>query len=103
MRFVDREKEMARLQQLLKADSSSFIIIRGRRRIGKSTLIGKMLGEKDIYYEAYRTDPANQMAGLSRMVAIDYKKNVAGKFVLVDGDKYALILRLTNMELKSIE
>ena len=33
----------------------------------------------------------------------DYKKNVAGKFVLVDGDKYALILRLTNMELKSIE
>ena len=69
MRFVDREKEMARLQQLLKADSPSFIIIRGRRRIGKSTLIGKVLGEKDIYYEADRTDPANQMAGLSRMVA----------------------------------
>ena len=84
MRFVDREKEMARLQQLLKADSPSFIIIRGRRRIGKSTLIGKVLGEKDIYYEADRTDPANQMAGLSRMVAIDYKKNVAGKFVLVE-------------------
>ena len=62
--------------------------------------------------------------------AIDYKKNIAGKFVLVgggqkgieplvmanggtpyraflegrvDGEKYALILRLTNMELKSIE
>ena len=62
--------------------------------------------------------------------AIDYKKNIAGKFVLVggeqkdieplvmanggtpyraflegrvDGDKYALILHLTNMELKSIE
>ncbi len=33
----------------------------------------------------------------------DYKKNGAGKFVRVDGDKYALILRLTNMELKSIE
>ena len=43
-----------------------------------------MLGEKDIYYEADRTDPANQMAGLSRMVAIDYKKTVAGKFVLVE-------------------
>ncbi len=69
MKFVDREKEMARLQQLLKADSPSFVIIRGRRRIGKSTLIGKVLGEKDIYYEADRTDPPNQMAGLSRMVA----------------------------------
>ena len=48
MRFVDREKEVARLQQLLKAVSPSFIIIRGRRRIGKSTLIGKVLGNKDI-------------------------------------------------------
>lgn len=72
MRFVDREKEMARLQQLLKADSPSFVIIRGRRRIGKSTLIGKVLGDKDIYYEADRTDPVNQMAGLSRMVAHVY-------------------------------
>ncbi len=69
MKFVDREKEMARLQQLVKADSPSFVIIRGRRRIGKSTLIGKVLGEKDIYYEADRTDPANQMAGLSSMAA----------------------------------
>ena len=39
MRFVDREKEVARLQQLLKADSPSFIIIRGRRRIGKSIIV----------------------------------------------------------------
>ena len=49
MRFVDREKEIARLQQLLKGDSPYFVIIRGRRRIGKSTLIGKVLCEKDIY------------------------------------------------------
>ena len=69
MRFVDREKEIARLQQLLKGDSPYFVIIRGRRRIGKSTLIGKVLCEKDIYYEADRTDPVNQMAELSRMVA----------------------------------
>lgn len=69
MKFVDREKEIARLQQLLRSDSPSFVIIRGRRRIGKSTLIGKVLTEKDIYYEADRTDPINQMAGLSSMVA----------------------------------
>ena len=68
MKFVDRKKEMSRLQQLLKANNPSFVIIRGRRRIGKSTLIGKVLNERDIYYEADRTDPINQMAGLSRMV-----------------------------------
>ena len=73
MRFVDRKREMARLQQLLKADTPSFVIIRGRRRIGKSTLIGKVLNERDIYYEADRTDPINQMTGLSRMVAHIYQ------------------------------
>ena len=69
MKFVDREHEIARLQQLLNGDSPSFVIIRGRRRIGKSSLIGKVLSEKDIYFEADRTDPINQMAELSRMVA----------------------------------
>ena len=60
MKFVDREHEIARLQQLLNGDSPSFVIIRGRRRIGKSSLIGKVLSEKDIYFEADRTDPINQ-------------------------------------------
>lgn len=69
MKFVDRKKEIERIQHLLNSDSPSFVIIRGRRRIGKSTLIGKVLTEKDIYYEADRTDPVNQMAGLSSMVA----------------------------------
>ncbi len=69
MKFVDRKKEIERIQHLLNSDSPSFVIIRGRRRIGKSTLIGKVLTEKDIYYEADRTDQVNQMAGLSSMVA----------------------------------
>lgn len=69
MKFVDREKELTRLSGLLNAESPAFIIIRGRRRIGKSTLIGKVLKETDIYYEADRTDPANQMALLSRIIA----------------------------------
>jgi len=69
MKFVDRNKELERLEKLLKADSPAFIIIRGRRRIGKSTLIGKVLKDTDIYFEADRTDPTNQMIGLSRIAA----------------------------------
>ena len=69
MKFVDREKELARLKELLGAQRPAFIIVRGRRRIGKSALISKVLKENDIYFEADRTDPASQMAGLSRMVA----------------------------------
>ncbi|MDN3504018.1 MAG: ATP-binding protein [Rhabdochlamydiaceae bacterium] len=39
MRFIGRTKELDTLDQLLKKKSASFVVIRGRRRIGKSRLI----------------------------------------------------------------
>lgn len=38
-RFVGRSRELKKLKNLLGKDSASFVIIRGRRRIGKSRLI----------------------------------------------------------------
>ena len=37
-RFIGREHELARLKELLKKKTSSLVVIRGRRRIGKSRL-----------------------------------------------------------------
>lgn len=39
MRFIGREKELATLTSITKKDVASFIVIRGRRRIGKSRLV----------------------------------------------------------------
>ena len=39
MKFVGREQELSELNELWERRSSSFVICRGRRRIGKSTLI----------------------------------------------------------------
>ncbi len=39
--FVGREKEMARLKGLQSKSSASFIVVRGRRRIGKSRLLSE--------------------------------------------------------------
>ena len=39
--FVGREAEMARLEGLLSARSASLIVVRGRRRIGKSRLLAE--------------------------------------------------------------
>lgn len=69
MEFVDRQKEQGRLKELLRRDSPQFIIVRGRRRIGKSALIGKVLNDKDIYYEGDRTAPPNQMRTFSQVVS----------------------------------
>ena len=39
MKFVDRIREQAVLQTALETKASNFIVIYGRRRLGKSTLI----------------------------------------------------------------
>ena len=62
MEFVDRKKELARLQQSLKREKPQFIVIYGRRRIGKSTLIKKVMdySRGDIYFLADRTSEPSQ-------------------------------------------
>jgi uncharacterized protein len=62
MEFVDRQKELVRLQQALQRAEPQFIVIYGRRRIGKSTLIKKVLDVEhgDIYFLADKTSEPSQ-------------------------------------------
>ena len=69
MNFVDRQIEYARLKALLSSQRPVFVIVRGRRRIGKSALIGKVLTEKDIYFEADRTDAIEQMRLCAQVIS----------------------------------
>lgn len=41
--FIDREKDKNRLQSALKRADCQFIVVYGRRRIGKSALIKNVL------------------------------------------------------------
>ncbi|MBQ0081549.1 MAG: ATP-binding protein [Alistipes sp.] len=61
MEFVDRTIEQEKLSKLLSTEQPGFAIIRGRRRVGKSTLIKRILTEQDIYFEADKTDVSTQM------------------------------------------
>ncbi|MFZ0565356.1 MAG: ATP-binding protein, partial [Chlamydiales bacterium] len=47
MRFVGREAELKQLNQLFKKKSASLVVIRGRRRIGKSRLISEFTKGKN--------------------------------------------------------
>jgi len=69
MKFVDRIEETKRLKQALNAEKSTFTVIYGRRRLGKSTLITKTLGENDVYYLADQTDSGLQREVLAKMIA----------------------------------
>jgi uncharacterized protein len=67
--FVDRQKEMVRLKRILDSNDAAFLVVYGRRRIGKSTLLQKIIGNKDIYYCADQRNSSLQIASLAEEIA----------------------------------
>jgi AAA+ ATPase superfamily predicted ATPase len=62
-RFVNREEELDRLEKRYDSDSAEFIILYGRRRLGKSELVHESIRERDnaIYYQAIESTAQNQL------------------------------------------
>lgn len=50
MKFVDRESEMKTLQNEYEREGSSFVIMYGWRRVGKTTLISEFIKDKNALF-----------------------------------------------------
>lgn len=72
MEFVDRKKEIIRLERALKSDRPRFIVVYGRRRLGKSTLIKRVLTDTDVYFEADLNEPVIEMQLLVNTIRMTY-------------------------------
>ena len=72
MQFIDRKKEIRRLEKSLESEKKRFIVIYGRRRLGKSTLIKKVLKDNDVYFEADLNEPAMEMQLLVNAIRMIY-------------------------------
>lgn len=72
MKFLDRKRELSELERVLNnPQKASFVVIYGRRRLGKSTLIKKALKPSDVYYMAGDMVDRVQMDMLRQQLA-DY-------------------------------
>lgn len=69
MKFVDRTDETSRLKEALSGNKSTLIVVYGRRRLGKSTLIKRVLTDNDVYFLADRSEKQHQMALLAKVIA----------------------------------
>ena len=69
MKFVDRIDEAARLKDALVRETSSLVVMYGRRRLGKSTLIKRVLSDNDVYFLADRSEGQHQRALLAKVIA----------------------------------
>ncbi|WP_440991720.1 ATP-binding protein [Haloarchaeobius baliensis] len=61
--FVDREDELERLEAAYESDDAEFVVLYGRRRLGKSELVRQsILGRDDaVYYQATESTAENQL------------------------------------------
>lgn len=77
MEFVDRKEEAARLRNALTRDKASVVVMYGRRRLGKSTLLKRVMSDCDIYFLADRSEGQHQRDLLATVIAqsfVDFDK-----------------------------
>ncbi len=72
MKFIDREDEEKRLKTALSRENSSFVVVYGRRRLGKSTLIKRVLTDRDVYFIADRSESEHQIMLLAKVIAKNF-------------------------------
>lgn len=70
--FIDRKDYLERVNNSLQREKPQFIVIYGRRRIGKSKLIREIMNwkRKDIYFLSDQTNEANQRMLFAKTAAL---------------------------------
>lgn len=64
--FLNRQKEIERIQQALQREKPQLIAIYGRRRCGKSTLLQQILPQETIYFSADLREAPLQISAFAR-------------------------------------
>jgi len=70
MRFIDREHELRHLESEYRSGSPKFVVIYGRRRVGKTRLIEEFIkGKEALYYTAAQETEKQQVAEFKNIIA----------------------------------
>lgn len=74
--FIGREREMATLNHLYQSDKFEFVVIYGRRRVGKTALINQFIQDKEaIYYMGVESNSKQNLENFSKNI-MEYKVNI---------------------------
>ena len=67
--FIGRDKELNALDKLYKSDKFEFVVIYGRRRVGKTALINQFMGDKkSIYFMGVESNEKQNLENLSKSI-----------------------------------
>ena len=77
MEFVDRIKEKEKLEKAILSLPAGLIVLYGRRRVGKSALLKRVIRKQDIYFQADRSEASHQREVCAKIIAykiVDFDK-----------------------------
>ena len=74
MKFVNRKSEMERIRSLRNNRESTLLILYGRRRTGKTSLLQQLKKENDIFFTATQNEKTLQIRALASLIS----KNIPG-------------------------
>ena len=97
--FVNREAELAQLNSCYESTDAEFIVLYGRRRLGKSELVRQSIADRDdaVYYQAIESTPENQLeqfvdAATSRFPSLDKLRQDWETLLEALGDQDAIVI-----------
>ena len=74
--FIGRERELAALNRLYTSDKFEFIVIYGRRRVGKTSLINQFISDKQaIYFMGVESTVKQNLENMSKSI-IEYSTGI---------------------------
>ena len=67
--FIGRERELATLNKLYASDKFEFVVIYGRRRVGKTALISQFIDDKNaIYFMGVESNAKQNLENFSKSI-----------------------------------
>ena len=74
--FINRQRELGFLQDRKKGKKSEFIVIYGKRRVGKTELVKQFFKDiRHVYFLADKTSEHDQLKIFSEKIALFFKDN----------------------------
>ena len=74
--FIGRDKELSALDRLYKSDKFEFVVIYGRRRVGKTALINHFIdGKEFIYFMGVESNEKQNLENLSKSI-MEYSNGI---------------------------
>ena len=75
--FIGRERELNALERMYASDKFEFAVIYGRRRVGKTALINKFLGDKKaIYFMGVESNAKQNLENELERLLSEYNESV---------------------------